>query len=347
MKSRAGAGGAQAAAWQVYLSAAAEATRTQRSRATSSSAQSRYHAMATILQSSAAPDTWRRRLAQTVRWTDDDALDQLETVISSRREEVSAGTVRKDISGLRWSLERQLSGDMAAPWSALLSDLQAGLRRVAATTPEKKAIPIMLAELRRAIAGQDTSVRLLAIITYRTASRVGDFLFLGPTNFRIVNATVLFISFSITKTNQENESRVDHQVEVQDAAEIIRLLRTMRTSRVTHPTLKVELEVYFTDAHRTKLQKCLAAWPVTPAKRRQWQQLRPANPLMTHYSLHSLKRGAAHRLWTAAAKGEIPHTTVMTMLKHKDVDTTLGYAPDPRLVAQAMGTPLASLITRQ
>ena len=254
--------------------------------------------------------------------------------------------MRKDISALKWSLERQVPQSTAAPLRALLDDLQAGLRRKEATEPETKAIPISLEVLARAVATAELPVKFMAILAYRTASRVGDVVFLGPRNFRVINKDTLFISFDMTKTNMEGEHRVDHQVELAGAADLVRWYKLLKPQTVVHPALSVRMQVFFTEAHRRKLQERLAKLPVPKAQIAMWQKLRPGNDLMSHYSLHSIKRGAAHQLWQAAAAGKMTPTAVMMMLKHKQVDTTLGYAPDPRLVAQAMGTPQATLFTR-
>lgn len=303
--------------------------------------------MAEILRRGASQDTWRLRSQQLVDWSDPQRLQHLERHLAERTAAVAPGTVRKDISTMKWQLERQLPAHEVAPLAALLLDLQAGLRREEATAPVTKAVPITMAELEAVVKRAEPPVQLLALLAYRTASRVGDLMFLGPRNFRVISTKTLFVSFGITKTNPDADNRVDHHVEIDDAKALITLLRALKPTTVTHPALQVELQVFFTNKHRSTLERLLAAFPLTKRRRQYWQQLRPESELLTTYSLHSIKRGAAHRLWAAAAAGKMTPQTVMSMLKHKQLDTTLGYAPDQRLVARAMGTPFATLVTRE
>ena len=102
----------------------------------------------------------------------------------------------------------------------------------------------------------------------------------------------------------------------------------------------------FTDSHSNELYRHLSRIPVPKAYINDWQQLRPKNPLIQHFSLHSIKRGAAALLWEAAARGEISAQAVKYLLKHKSDETTVGYAPNPVHVSQAFGTSLATRVTR-
>ena len=264
-----------------------------------------------LLRQGASAETWRRRALQPISWDSATPLSQLEEFLSRRSASVAAGTVRKDISALKWSLERQVPQSTAAPLRALLDDLQAGLRRSEATEPETKAIPINLSDLTRVVHSEELPVRFMAILAYRSASRVGDVMFLGPRNFRVIDKNTLFISFAITKANMEGENRVDHQVEVAGAADLVRWLKHLKPLTVVHPTLSVPMQVFFTEAHRRKLQQRLKEFPLSKTLIARWQKLRPGNDLMNHYSLHSIKRGAAHQLWLAAAAGKMTPTAVM------------------------------------
>ena len=168
----------------------------------------------------------------------------------------------------------------------------------------------------------------------------------GPNNFRKLSNSALFINFAITKANPEAEQRLDHQCEIRDCPDLVRMLKHLKPFQVPHPHApNTTIETFFTDKDRTTLTRLLEKFPVSTMERQKWAKLRPQSGLMTHYSLHSIKRGAAHRLWEAAAAGKIQGATAMTMLKHKDLSTSLGYAPDPRLVARAMGTHLGTTFT--
>ena len=70
----------------------------------------------------------------------------------------------------------------------------------------------------------------------------------------------------------------------------------------------------------------------------------------THFTCHSMKMGAADRLWELAAAGRIPMEKIPMLLKHKNAleillpSHTVGYAPRLEFVAKALGS---HLLTRQ
>jgi hypothetical protein len=61
--------------------------------------------------------------------------------------------------------------------------------------------------------GQMAAIKALTILTFRTASRVGEVLELTATNVKMQGPD-LMVSFQVSKTNQEGERRADHRIMV-------------------------------------------------------------------------------------------------------------------------------------
>ena len=272
-----------------------------------------------------------------------DFLDQLERFLAARLEgthKVLPGTVRKDLTTLKWMVTRRLPQAEQLTVLTLLGDLQKGLRRREAARAARKALPLspeaVQAFLRKP---RPVHLRALMLLAWRTASRVEDVVALTKDSFRPVGTSDLLVVFNETKTNQEGDTRPDHEVVINDAAELLQWIPVL--TQKLRPTDKL-----FTDSHSNELYRHLSRIPVPKAYVNDWQQLRPKNPLIQHFSLHSIKRGAAALLWEAAARGEISAQAVKYLLKHKSDETTVGYAPNPVHVSQAFGTSLATRVTR-
>jgi hypothetical protein len=273
-----------------------------------------------------------------------EALAALNDLLAKRRLQVGPCAIRKDISMLKWHASKQLPGPLGLPVQQALDDLQSGARRTESRTPEAKALPITPVILRRLIEDESPAVQSLALMAFRTASRVGDLLPIGPEHVRHTGKTTMLVVFSFTKTNQDGKSRSDHQVEVVAATELMELM-----PKVVPRTRKVEqtrLLTYWGPEHVRRLTNIFNKATVSPEYVARWQALRPENPIRDHFTLHSIKRGAAHELWTAAAQGLIAPDAVMRMLKHKQVDMSIDYAPDKLLVTRALGTSAATKYTQ-
>jgi hypothetical protein len=64
----------------------------------------------------------------------------------------------------------------------------------------------------------------------------------------------------------------------------------------------------------------------------------PQTRINDHYTMHSIKRGAAFYVWEAAAAHKISVDDVLKLLKHKELETALEYCPCPMLAAKACGS---------
>jgi len=198
--------------------------------------------------------------------------------------------------------------------------------------PLTKALPLSPAELRRFLVAAPLPIRAMALLAFRTASRISDVLRLRPKDVRH-STDGLPVSFSITKTNQEAERRADHRILVPDPPRDI-LRWCLSNSR--SPTL-------WTATHQQQLTHRLSQ--MTPDFRvvRQWQEQDPQNVLRNHYTLHSFKRGAAALAWQGVVDGKITLQDLMLLLKHQDVKSALEYCPCPMLAAKAAGSTAAAL----
>ena len=101
------------------------------------------------------------------------------------------------------------------------------MRKVDPGRPLTKAIPLSLTELRRILIAAPLPIRALAILAFRSASRISDLLHLRPKDVTTTKDGLL-VSFSITKTNQEAERRADHRIlEPWDTSIILVVVRSL------------------------------------------------------------------------------------------------------------------------
>ena len=92
----------------------------------------------------------------------------------------------------------------------------------------------------------------------------------------------------------------------------------------------------FTSDDSTALAKHLKRMQPPWGEVRRWQLEAPDDHVNDHYTLHSLKRGAAAALWQAVADKKLAIEQVLLLLKHKDVESSLQYCPTPMLAAKAV-----------
>jgi hypothetical protein len=307
---------------------------------------SSYPALVDLIRAAASVATWQaRRRMNLIDWTlAADPFRELNDLLAQRRLKVGPCAIRKDISMLKWHVSKQLPGPEGLSVLQALDDLQAGARRIETRTPEEKALPLTAEILRKLIHGQTPSVRSLALMAFRTASRVGDLMAIGPDHVRHTTSSALLVVFTFTKTNPNATARPDHQVEIVGATELMQLLPLLKPKMRLVGTTK--LLTFWGQEHARRLTSILKAAKVSPEYRARWQSLRPENPVRDHFTMHSIKRGAAHELWTAAAQGLITPDAVMHLLKHKQIDVSIDYAPDKLLVTRALGTSKATQYTQ-
>ena len=180
--------------------------------------------------------------------------------------------------------------------------------------------------------------RALAVLAFRTASRVGDLLPLTADDIKVQLDGSLLIVFRETKTNQEQDPRPDHQVIVPEPElEIRQFLRTRRSLSRNHKL--------WGSLNADRLSRKLHTLQVPNCELARWKQMDPRHEIRPTYSLHSLKRGAAFYAWQAVAEGTITVQDLCLLLKHKDVATAIEYCPAPGLAARACGS-RAGLVTR-
>ena len=287
-----------------------------------------------LLSLSLSKGTWagRSRTAEAFLRIRRDPLSSVDQLLEQRLATVAPSTVTKDIGHLKWILPRLLSKEQAEPLVLLLQDIQRGVRKVDPGRPLTKAIPLSLAELRRVLIAAPLPIRALAILAFRSASRISDLLHLRP---RDVTNTKdgLLVTFSITKTNQEAERRADHRILVPDPpSDILRWCLANARSKTL-----------WTETHRQQLTLTLQRMPPDPRVLKRWQEQDPQNLLRRHYTLHSFKRGAAALAWQGVVDGKITLQDLMLLLKHQDIKSALEYCPCPLLAAKAAGSTAAAL----
>jgi integrase len=261
-----------------------------------------------------------------------DPLSSLDQLLEQRLATVAPSTVTKDIGHLKWLLPRLLKPEQAEPMGFLLQDIQRGVRKVDAGRPLTKALPLSPAELRRLLVAAPLAIRALALLAFRTASRISDLLHLRPKDMQR-SPDGLLVSFSITKTNQEAERRADHRILVPDPPQdTVRWCLTNARSTTL-----------WTASHRQHLTRMLRQMQPDAPVLRHWQEQDPQNVLKRHYTLHSFKRGAAALAWQGVVDRKITLQDLMLLLKHQDVKSALEYCPCPLLAAKAAGSTAAML----
>ena len=289
-----------------------------------------------LLLLSLSHGTWagRARVARALPLLRKDPLAALDGFIETRMRKVLPSTVTKDIGHLKWLLPRSLPTAQAEPVVNLLTDIQRGVRRSDVGRPKLKALPMSKENLRRVIAIESLPIQAMALLAFRTASRVGDLMALKHSDLSLTQHGLL-VQFRWTKPNPEGEKRPDHRILVPTPpSEILEWWRACRS----RPTL-------WTSRHRTAMKRILKAARPDPLEVLHWRKLDPQNKINDHFTLHSFKRGAAALAWEAAAEERISVPQLLLFLKHKDVTSALEYCPCPVLAARVVGSS-ASLVTQ-
>lgn len=298
-----------------------------------------------ILMESVTRPTWRARASTMEALLDTNGAEapvsSLSLLLSRRMASVAPTTVHKDLSNAKWAFQRILPAASANQVQALISDLQRGLRRVAARRRKTKALPMTVPVLRRFLVNLSADLRALVLLAFRTASRVGEILELEKCNVTSLPETKeLMVSFVTSKTNREGDRRPDHRIMVADPEpEILAHLHRAKSGRL------------WTARHKAELRTALYRFKPDHLELATWQKQAPEENLRRSYGFHSFKRGAAALAWEALQRREITSDDLMLLLKHKDIRSSLEYCPVPLTAARSVGsratqaTRVASLTT--
>jgi len=210
-----------------------------------------------------------------------------------------------------------------------------GLRRWPENEPPSQALP-MLPEIilnvlkQRGIPNQ---LKALLWLTYATASRVSDVINMKRQAVRITPRGLLVV-FTNTKTNQEAVPRVDHLALI--PMEVVPEVISQFLAK-TPPQNKM-----FT---LTPSQVAAALKKISMPSKYVDQFVSPQRKVKSHFTLHSMKRGAITVLWSKAAEGQIGYMLIPTIAKHKTLvnmqvpETTVRYAARLEDVAAAVQLP--------
>ncbi len=252
-------------------------------------------------------------------------LRALSSFIHARQQRVAPSTIVKDLGALRWAAPRMMT-DPA--WPLLLTDLSRSFRALAARTMLTKALPLRpqdlpLVEQRCKL----RRTRLLLRLVWRTASRVNDVVRLTDRDISVTTVPpILTVVFPHTKANDLGGTRLDHRVVIERPGSLAQLQSAAPRGRPL-----------FDKKHVSDLDAALLQTPVCPNWADAVRRETPSSRFRHHYTRHSLKRGAARVLIEAAARGAVSLQLVQQLLKHRNADSTVGYAGSPTLLALAAG----------
>lgn len=272
---------------------------------------------------SAYSDTTHRgrlRLLRSVLNQSGSLADNLEQWISARLSTVREGTVVKDLYALKSMALRTFGMDLAP----IVRDICRTLRSEAATQPVMKALPMTRRMLDRIAPTLEPHLRLLATLAFRTSSRLSDFdemtwNHIAPDRDRVS------VRFPATKGNPEGSPRPDHLVSL-----------TSPDAIITEAAKRSSSALIFTQRDAERLRTKISYIKVPQTYHEFFASADPSNRVHQKFTGHSFKRGAAFHLWRAADAGRLAPQAVMSALKHKDLMTTIGYAPEPALVARVL-----------
>lgn len=211
------------------------------------------------------------------------------------------------------ALAKRLSAATAIGQEPTLSDLAAALRRGSAEIPTRQAAILDEDGVDEVIAAVEGIGNKAAIeLALLTASRWDDIQTVCPNDLVVNLDASATLTFRRTKAARLQPWRADHRVHI--SALSPNLLAAIATQAPDKP---------FTNLTTAQLNKKLEGTPFTA---------------------HSLKRTAVGLLFRAASTGEIAPDLVRQMAKHKDLETTIRYAPSQVDVATAMGTAPATAV---
>lgn len=291
-----------------------------------------------ILRQAVTSNTWeaRRRtmdLIQRHGCLKSDPVRAIDAFLGHRSSSVAAATMIKDVSNLKFLIPRLIPTEQAQPVLCLLEDIQRGLRRSNALTPKTKALPMSKAALRRLLPTLPRKLQVLALLAFRTASRVGDLTLLRKCDI-IFQGNSLLVSFRVTKTNHDAERRPDHKIVINDPEPILQLqLRRLTPNQ----------DQLWSSEDINELRKALRQFKPTPDDVRTWRSLSPDEIVRDHYTFHSFKRGAAALAWQALADRKISTDDLLLLLKHQSIKSSLEYCPVPMIAAKAIGSRATAL----
>ena len=216
-----------------------------------------------------------------------------------------------------------------------LTDYIAAMRKQVRPGKIQQALPLTREQIDQLTAqwSETAPAEATALwLAWKTASRWSDINKLTRRSLKLLDDKRMMVVFYETKT-QNGEYRPDHVVLVHENAG----LPAFVTETLNQMTPGQLLTTMTTNA----LARKLANLPVNLKWRHDLQRF-SWGELRQQYSAHSIKRGAIHRLWEAAANGSIEVNMVSFMAKHKTdfkvSQNTVRYAPNLYQVARAMGS---------
>lgn len=263
------------------------------------------------LLDSCAKSTWntRKRVDKLTKnaKTTDEALRALLAL------QVGTATKAKYISAYKWLQTRNRT--------TLIADVANGMRRT--TKSEKlKALPLTKSMLLRLLGKPTISngTKMVMAKAFATASRVDEVLRVDALTTK--NGLTVFTR---SKTNPTAASRIDHLWFDETPDKWVSKFDRMSSRQRRQLSL-------------SSIRRELKSIPIPVSYLRRFQILDPRNTIRKHLTFHSAKRGAAMYLWEAAAKQQLRPDQVARALKHKSVESSLQYAPNPTAVAKAYRT---------
>jgi integrase len=240
---------------------------------------------------------------------------------------VLPATRAKELAALVWLIERQLVRQINP---RLLRDISRGLKRTKPNRKIVKALPLdkpFLQTIQRSKV--QPAVKYILTLAFVTASRIDEVLKLDPV---LAGLPDNLLVFGATKTNAAGVRRVDHLTLLPTNQPVIQQWLALSTAQ-RRRVLKTP---------SAAIAAALRKIPVPKSYHERWQRLDPTSTIRAHLTLHSAKRGAAAYLWAAAAAKKIGPSQVAHALKHKDINSSVVYAPIPKDVARAYNVPKIS-----
>lgn len=223
-----------------------------------------------------------------------------------------------------------------------------GLRKLPKFLDEREdqAIPMARSVLVRMVAGTEHLLARGLWLQWKTVSRWDEVFELIICNLRCLDEKSLFVTFSITKPHTKH--RIDAYVRVEDQPDRIRWFWEGINHRKSLAYKSEERRRIWKEFPTSAVEAVLKKVPVLASDQAQME-----SGSRTHYTCHSIKRGAAQTLLQAANQGKLgldrfqSNLLVSHMCKHKvEIESltqnTGRYMQDKVLIADAMDTHLAT-----
>jgi len=283
-----------------------------------------------------APSTWRGRasvLSQYCRAHKTDPTDITpEKVVAFimaklHSRQISLQTAHTYLASLR-ALQRTFTADP-------MSLLSRALIRKGALIPEAQALPLSKPLLYQWLDRLPIQLMVPVFLAWKTASRWDDMVHLQRRDVKILNEKELVISFGAkTKTTRANPFRPDTTVLVAHETAMTQVVAYL--DRLPESALLTSL----TTATFERLIRTLEVPP-------EWKRRFPGT--LSHFTAHSLKRGAVHHLASEAGEGRLDPRLIPLLARHKDPlhgypEMTFRYAADAVPLARALGSQRATLL---